>query len=357
MIDLDAIRPAELERCDPAGMHEVIAGLHRQSVQAMALTEQSAAVVPARSYRAAVVCGMGGSAIAGDLLAALAQGSAPFPIAVNRNYGLPGWVGRDDLVIVSSYSGDTEETLSAFAAAEERGATIAAITSGGELDRRCRQGGHPCLVIPGGLPPRGALGFLFFGLLGTLLRSQLIPDCRGDVMETIQQLEALTKEYEPSSPAAANRAKTLALQLHGGIPIVYASADGMAGAARRWANQLNENAKVLSYWALFPELCHNEIVGWEKLPELRRQARVVFLEDRGDHPRNALRARIVKEVLNASAAGLFTVQSRGDSLLARMFSLICLGDWTSLYLAYLHQTDPTPVARIAELKNRLRDAR
>ena len=357
MIDLDNIRPTDLPKLDPAGMHAVIAGLPKQCIQAMALTEQSAAVIPDKKYRAAVICGMGGSAIAGDLLASYLTDKAAFPVIVNRNYGLPGWVGRDDLVIASSYSGDTEETLAGFDESLARGAAICGITSGGELQRRCGERGLPCLEIPGGLPPRGALGYSLFGILGTLIKSRLVPDCRVEVMETVRLLETLAKEYDPGAPSSSNRAKSLAQQLHNGMPVIYASSDSMGGVARRWANQLNENAKVLSYWALFPELCHNEIVGWEKLPEIRKQTRVVFLEDQDDHPRNALRARIVKEILDPSAAGLFTVKSQGTSLLARMLSLVYLGDWVSLYLAHLNQVDPTPVQRIAELKVRLKEAR
>lgn len=357
MIDLDAIRPADLKRGDPAGMHAVIAGLPKQCLQAMAITEQSAARIPQRRYRCIVVCGMGGSAIAADILSSYLQDKLDAPVLVNRDYGLPGWAGPDDLVIASSYSGDTEETLSGFAEALRKGAMVFGITSGGELKRRCGEQNLPCLEIPGGLPPRGALGYSFFGILGTLLQSGLIPDCRAEVVEAIKLLEALAAEYGPASPASANRAKSLAQQLHNGMPLVYAAADPLAAVARRWANQINENGKMLSYWALFPELCHNEIVGWEQLPEVRRQTRVVFLQDEADHPRNALRVKIVKELLDPYCPGLHTVTSRGPSLLARLFSLTYLGDWVSLYLAYLNGADPTPVSRIGELKTRLKEAR
>ena len=357
MIDLDTIRPGDLEQCDPSGMHAVIAGLPKQCVQAMAITEQSSARIPQREYRTVVVCGMGGSAIAGDILSSYLQERTGAPVVVNRGYGLPGWAGAADLVIASSYSGDTEETLSGFDQAVKRGATIFGITSGGQLKQRCAGHGLPCLEIPGGLPPRGALGYSFFGILGTLQQSSLIPDCRGEIIEAIKLLETLSAEYGTASPAAANRAKSLAQQLHNGMPVIYAAADPLAAVARRWANQVNENGKMLSYWALFPELCHNEIVGWEKLPEIRRQSRVVFLQDPDDHPRNTLRIKIVKELLDPWCPSLLTVSSRGSSLLARLFSLTYLGDWVSLYLAYLNGADPTPVTRIGELKVRLKEAK
>jgi glucose/mannose-6-phosphate isomerase len=176
-------------------------------------------------------------------------------------------------------------------------------------------------------------------------------------METIKLLEALAAEYGPAAPVSTNRAKSLAQQLHNGMPVIYAAADPLAAVARRWSNQINENGKMLSYWSLFPELCHNEIVGWEKLPDVRKQMRVVFLQDGDDHPRNALRAKIVKELLDHWCPSLLTVTSRGSSLLARLLSLIYLGDWISLYLAYLNGADPTPVARIGELKARLKEAK
>ncbi len=357
MIDLDDIRPGDLERCDPAGMHEVIAGLPKQCIRAMAITEQSPARVPPRAYRAVVVCGMGGSAIAGDLLASYLMDKLAAPVVVSRDYGLPAWVAAGDLVIASSYSGDTEETLSGFDQALARGAAIVGVCSGGQLRQRCAERGLPCLEIPGGLPPRGALGYSLFGILGTLLASQAIPDCRADIMEAVKLLEALAAEYGPAAPAAANRAKSLAQQLHNGMPVIYAAAHPLAAVARRWSNQINENSKMLSYWALMPELCHNEIVGWEKLPDVRRQARVVFLQDEADHQRNILRMRIVKELLEPNCPVLLTVNSRGGTLLARILSLSYLGDWVSLYLGYLGGADPTPVARITELKARLQEAR
>jgi glucose/mannose-6-phosphate isomerase len=357
MTDLDKIDQPLLARLDPAGMGKIIADFPGQCRQAIEIARKADVKLPRTAYRNIVICGMGGSAIAGDILASCLADLVPSAILVQRNYGLPGWVGQDDLVIASSYSGETEETLSDFEEALKRRSTVAAITSGGKLKERCLSGGLPFITIPGGLPPRGALGYSFFSLLGLFISSGLVSDQSGALDETMDILKKLSGDYSADKPGRENKAKQIAGDIYGYLPVVYASSDLLAPVARRWANQLNENAKILSYWAVMPELCHNEIVGWEKLPEVGSKAKIFFLQDPGDHPRNSLRFEVLQGIIDPQSGGIIKIQSQGRSQLARMFSLLYLADFISYYLALLNEVDPMPVKRIDRLKSVLKERR
>ena len=355
MTGLDNINSRLLEKFDPTGMGKIIADFPSQCRQAIEIAREADVKLPRTGYRNIVICGMGGSAIAGDILASLLADVIPSAIFVQRNYGLPGWVGTDDLVVASSYSGETEETLADFEEALKRKSTVAAITSGGKLKERCLSLGLSFITIPAGLPPRGALGYSFFTLLGLFISSGLVSDQSGALDETMDILEKLSGAYAADNLGKENKAKQIATDIYGYLPVVYASSDLLAPVARRWANQLNENAKILSYWAVMPELCHNEIVGWEKLPDIRSKAKIFILQDSGDHPRNSLRFEVLQDIITTESAGIIKIQSTGISKLARMFSLLYLADFISYYLALLNQVDPMPVKRIDHLKSVLKE--
>jgi glucose/mannose-6-phosphate isomerase len=353
MIDLNKLDKKFMETADPSGMFAVIEAMPRHGREALKIVSDLKPGALDKKFRTLMICGMGGSAIAGDMLAAWGHDKMAMPVYVNRNYGLPGWVGPEDLALISSYSGDTEESLSAFYEAEKRGLTILGITSGGKLKDLCQAKGYYCLVIPGGLPPRGALGYSFFGLAGMLKGQGLLRAEDSEFREALDLLEKLVLEYGPESGMEGNKAKQIATELHGFLPVLYSSVDSMWPVARRWTNQINENSKMLSYAAFFPELCHNEVVGWEQLPEVREKAKIVMLADRSDHRSNSFRAGIIGDILGKESSGIINIESRGDQFLSRIFSLVFLGDMVSLYLSYLNKVDPTPVERIKYLKSKL----
>lgn len=355
MIDLNKLSNDVLGRMDPSGMGKIISDFPQQCREAIKIARKADIKLPKTSPRNVIVCGMGGSAIAGDILASYLSDKFPSAIIVQRNYGLPAWVKEEDLVIISSYSGETEETLSNFGEAIARKAMVAAITSGGTLKKRCDEARIPYITIPGGLPPRGALGYSFFSLLGLFISSGIIPGQDESLDETFKMLDRMSAEYSPENAKESNRAKLLASAINDKLPVIYASSDLLAPVARRWANQLNENAKVLSYWAVMPELCHNEIVGWEKLPDIRKRAAIVMLRDQEDHPRNTLRFDTLQDIIKEDSAGITAVPSEGSSKLSRMFSLIYLADFISFYLAMLNEVDPMPVKRIDKLKSVLKE--
>jgi glucose/mannose-6-phosphate isomerase len=331
----------ELAAVDRAGTADVLAGFPAQCRQGLALGER--VPLDKLSGFTRVVClGMGGSGIAGALLGS----TLPVEVVPVRDYALPPWVGAESLVIALSYSGDTEETLAAFRLAQGRTPRLVAVTSGGELGRLCAEAGIPWIEIPTGYQPRAALGYLLFPLFGLFGRLGLVPD----LGEPLAVLDELAAELAPDREA--NEAQTLARTLLGRIPLVY-GAGPTSPVAFRWKTQLNENAKAPAFWAELPELCHNEVVGYELTSRLLPQGTVVFLRARGDHPRVQKRVEILHGLLAARAIPWLDVSGRGAGALAQLLSLLYLGDWTSYYLALLNGVDPAPVAIIGELKNRL----
>lgn len=326
---------------DRAGMAAVLAEFPRQCRIGLELGE----AIPAdrvAGFRRVVVLGMGGSGLAGALLGSL----LPVEVVPVRDYALPVGVDADSLVVAVSYSGDTEETVSAFQEAQRRTRRLLAVTSGGELGRMCTNAGLPWVEIPSGYQPRAALGYLLFPLLGLFRRLGMGPD----LTEALAVLDELAAELAPGS--RESEAQTLARALTGRVPLVY-GAGATASVAYRWKTQFNENAKSPAFWAELPELCHNEVVGYELTQRLLPQGTVVFLRSPHDHPRVAQRADILHRLLGERGIPWRDVHGQGAERVAHIVSLLYLGDWTSYYLALLNGVDPSPVAIIQDLKRRL----
>lgn len=356
--------PAKMRALDPHAMYKSIAELPAQVSEAWEIAQgtelpQTGGTLP----RSVIISGMGGSAIGGDLLRALVEDRVPVPVLVNRDYSLPAFAGPDDLVIVSSYSGNTEETLSVYDEAKRRGSRVVAVTSGGELARRAAVDGYPVVRIPGGLMPRAALGYSFIPLYNLFYRMGLAVGgdlgAEGGVRQSegeirIRRLRAALEKWRDrwglERPVAENRAKQLALAVRGKLLVVYGSQGWKGTVAYRWKGQFNENGKNFAHTNVFPELNHNETVGWENPPELVQKTTCVILWDEADNPRNAKRVAVTAQILRERGVQVEEVWAEGESELERMFSLIYLGDWTSLYLAYLNGVDPYPIAVIDRLK-------
>ncbi|MDR7430805.1 MAG: bifunctional phosphoglucose/phosphomannose isomerase [Armatimonadota bacterium] len=307
---------------------------------------------PPPSPRHLLVLGMGGSGIGGDLLRGLLYDRVGFPVTVVKDYSLPAWVGPQDVVFACSYSGNTEETLSAYGAAGRAGARRVAVTSGGQLADRAQAEGIPWVRIPPGLPPRAALGYLLGPMLGALHRWGWTEGLEEEVGEAVAVLRELSARWGPEVPTVDNPAKQLARALVGRLPVVYATSRLSEAAALRWKTQLNENSKVYATWNVFPELNHNETVGWALAGQPEGLLEVVILRDPEDPPRLVRRLEVTREVA-LGAAGFHEVWAHGHGRLSRVLSLVLFGDLVSVYLAYLNEVDPTPVAAIDELKRRL----
>ena len=284
-----------------------------------------------------VVAGMGGSAVGGDLLKAYMH-SSKIPVFVVRDYKVPNFVDESTLVFAVSYSGNTEETLSAFEDAAKKKAKIVAVTSGGYLGQTAKK----VVKVPSGLQPRAALGYLFFPMLGVLANSNLI-DVKSN--EAAEMLDTLSKTGE--FKAVGERiSKTIGEK----TPIIYAS-DALSPVAYRWKTQFNENSKVPAFHHAFPEMNHNEIVGYQGMG--RSDFIAIFIKDKDDNERVKKRMDITKEIIS-SRVDVEEVFTKGEHLLSRLFSGIYYGDFASYYLALANKVDPTPVNVIENLKKKLK---
>jgi len=326
-------------------MLDLIEGFPEQWEKGWELGEKKSFFLPEKLSNI-VVLGMGGSAIGGDILQALSLEKSKKPVFVNRDYTIPTWIGKNSLVIAVSYSGNTEETLSALEMAKNLGATVWGISSGGALSERV---GENYLKIPSGIPPRAALGYTLAPVLALLEKRNLIDFSPEEKEETLRVLEEIKTENISGGPA-----KLLAEQIKGFIPLVYGPGALGGVAARRWKCQINENSKAPSFWGEYPELNHNEMVGWEEPKELLQKIRIVHLLDYAAHPRNQKRMEITGELLQKKGIKVSLVPSRGKYPLTRVLSLIFFGDFVSYYLATSYGVDPVPVELIESLKEELK---
>ena len=288
-----------------------------------------------------IVAGMGGSGIAGDLLEDWMIPSTP--ISVCKDYELPAWTDEGSLVLAISYSGETEETLACFSEAIGKKAQAVTISSGGKLSELSEKFGITNLPVPKGLQPRAALPYLFFSAVLVLKKSGVLGrDREAEIGEGIEVLKELRGEIAPGSEP--NPAEKIASDLRGTMPVIYART-GFGGVAKRLKNQFNENSKILARVELFPELCHNEIVG---LGSARGDHSFIFLRDPRESPQMKKRIEFTRGLLRGKE--IVEMRARGEGKLAHILSLVYLGDFVSYYLAILRGVDPTPVHEIDRLK-------
>ena len=349
MIDLDD--RAALRAADPGGMLDTVAGLAAQCREAYATGLATSPLPEADDVASIVVCGMGGSAIAGDVLAAVAAPRLRIPVTVVRTPELPEFCGPHTLVVASSYSGETSETLGLFEEAAVRGCRILSITSGGTLGERSAELGVGRVLAPGGLMPRAAFGHLALGALGALEAMGIAPSHADDVDEAVALMDEVMAESGPDVTGPSNPAKALALAIGERVPVVW-GADGIASvAATRWKTQFNENAKVPAFAAALPELDHHEVVGWS--PGRGEGFAVIALRHAGEHGDVATRFPLSEEIARRSGADVHEVEARGRSDLARLLTLVQIGDLVSTYLGLAHGVDPSPIEAITTLKRAL----
>lgn len=350
MLDKKEVYP----KVDPGGMKELIESFPVQFQLARKNThEVDFSNIDTERINNIVVCGMGGSAIGGDLVKSYLLNTIEVPIYINRDYSIPAFVNQHTLVVGSSYSGNTEETLNAFKVAGKAGAQRVAVSTGGKIAGICQAESIPIVTLPGGLPPRAALGYSFTPFLTILEILDLIENQDNYLEETVEILKRGIELYGPDNPADDNPAKELAAQLHGKLPLIYSDDNHFNSAAVRFRGQINENAKQLAYSAVFPENNHNELVGWKHLDGLSEILVAIYLYDSSIASRVKFRMRFFSEIQNNLGVETYSIESRGESLLARIFSVIQYCDWISYYMAILNQEDPMPVKIIDKLKSSL----
>ncbi len=352
MIDLDD--EGALRARDPSRMLDAVTGLSRQCREGHEIGRGAGSRPSTDAPSNVVICGMGGSAVAGDVLRVLLAGSLPWPVVVVRSPELPAFVGPRSLVLASSYSGNTAETLACFEEAVERGALVAAITSGGRLAGRCEELGVPVARVPAGMQPRAAFGYLALGSIGLLESMGVLPSAEADLDEAVAELETQEALCAPSVPTLVNPAKQIAAAIGERVPEIWGAEGLGAVAAARWKTQLNENAKIPAFAASLPELDHNEVEGWS--PGQGARFVVVALRHEGEPEDVAMRFPPTIELAREAGAEVTEVWARGGSGLARLLTLVSVGDHVATYLGLGRGVDPSSIDAIARLKRTLAEA-
>lgn len=311
-----------------------------------------------KDIQSIVITGLGGSAIGADLVTASVSSSIRVPVTVHRDYGLPACArGKQTLVICSSHSGNTEETLDSFESALKNDCSIIVISTGGELAKRAGAKNIPIWRFSHEGQPRAAVGFSFGLLLSLFMRLRLIPDPSKDVAEAIAALKKSQEHLRADVPAAHNPAKRYAGQLMGRWVTVM-GAGALAPVARRWKTQINEVAKAGANFEFLPEADHNALAGTLNPEEvLNRHTMTLFLRASSDHPRNRLRSDLTRQAFMLDGLNTDVIDAHGDSLLAQLWTLILFGDYMAYYLAMAYGVDPTPVDALVNFKNAMKETK
>jgi glucose/mannose-6-phosphate isomerase len=347
---MTALDRAAVAAVDSTGQLDEVLGLPEHLEDALWRFDSSGAR-PVDAVGGVVVAGMGGSASGGRLALGALGARLVRPMAVADGYALPGWVGASTLVLASSYSGETEETLAGYDEAAARGSARIVTTTGGALAERARRDGVPVVPIPGGFQPRAAIGYSLVAALETAALGGAAPSVRAEIEAAAALAGTLVEEWGPDA-GEDSLAKSVAHAVHGTIPVI-AGAELAAAAAYRWKTQFNENASLPAFASALPEADHNEVVGWAEAGAFGPFS-YVSLEDPEAHPRNALRAELTAETAAAGAASVVRVEARGETAVERLVSLILLGDLVSIYVAVLRGADPVDVQTLDRLKAALR---
>ena len=353
-MDTSVIESVEaIKKADPGEMLTKIKDLPLQIRDAWKIV-QAATLPPAYGdVRNITILGMGGSAIGGEFAGAILADELKVPLTVHRDYGIPGYIGRDSLVIVSSFSGNTEETLSGFDEAKKRGAKILAITTGGKIGEEAKALRLPLITFGYHAQPRAALGYSLTLVLGVLGKLGFARDMGKEIDQALTDLAKLEERVHEG--ARTNDAKKLAAELYGRIPVVF-GAGAMGVMARRVKDQWNENAKNWAHYDVMSELNHNAVVGFPHPPIARDAQTVLLLRSRRDNPRHQLRFDVTKELLDRAQIPHRDLQFDGDSLLSEILQMTYFTDYVSFYVALLNGADPSPVTSIDYLKDRLAKA-
>lgn len=369
--------PDRIEAADPDGMLPAVASAAAQVREAAVLAAEAgvASLAADGRPRAVVVCGMGGSGIAGDVLAAVAGPGSPVPVLTHRGYGLPAWIGPVDLVIAVSCSGTTEETLSALEEAVRRGCRLMVVGRAGSPVEVLGQRGRAVFVpVASGRQPRASMWALSTPLVVAGHELGLLQAPAGAVEETARALEDAAERCRVDAASLVNPAKRLALDLQGRLPVLWGTSPLTGTVAYRFACQLNENAKSPATWGVLPEANHNQVVAFDgpfaggapgpdaqdffrdREQDEDREARLslVLLRDVEEHPQVTRRADVSAELAGEREVPVLQLRAEGGSPFARLASLVAPTDWASAYLAVAQGTDPTPVEAITALKERIR---
>lgn len=350
MVDLD--NASVYQQFDKSGMLNHLHGFPEQCQKAWEKVLKFELPPEYTEIANVVIVGMGGSAIGGDIARRLALAESKLPVWVHRDYSLPAFVDASTLVIASSYSGNTEETLSAFTESLRTPARKLVITSGGKLKHLAENEDIPAFVVDYQAPPRAALPHSFIPLVGIFQKLGLLGDKSADLAEAVDILKKLSRDFIETRPLASNPAKQLAAKLRGHVAIIY-GAEMLSEVAQRWKGEFNENSKAWAFFESFPELNHNAVVGYEFPLEVKEKIFVLLLRSSSLRARSLLRYEATAKLLAKAGIAHEFVEARGKSALAQVLSSVLLGDYASFYLAILNEVDPTSTDAINFVKQYL----
>jgi glucose/mannose-6-phosphate isomerase len=336
-----------IKKNDPQNQFKTLVETHTQ-IDSVWGKKNDLSGVEEKDFNSIILCGLGGSAISGDLLANYLGKDLSIPFVTNRSYSLPGFVNDKSLVIISSYSGNTEETLSCFNQAINKKCPVVAITSGGEVEKTCTEKKISCIKIKKGFQPRYALGLSFFSLLNLFCKLNLIPPEEENVRDIKNLWKSKREEYSSDGGKALQVAKSII----GFIPIIYSS-NLTSAVGYRFKCQLNENSKVHAFNHVVPEMNHNEIIGWESFKEKNLQTKIITILDKDYHPQVLKRFNIFTKIVSSNGVDALKLESSEKKRKVRIMDLIYLCDWISYYLAVLRGYDPSEIDYIRTMKKRL----
>lgn len=321
-------------------MKKLISNFTKQLSHSLEISNNSWLTPTNRKIKSVVITGMGGSGIGGDIVSEAIASEIKIPIIINKDYSIPNFVDKNTLVIVSSYSGNTEETVHAMKQAILKGAQIVCITSGGQVEEIATKKDFDIILIPKGMPPRSAIAYSLVQLLYTLnFYSIISSNYKINILQAIKSIDTEEQNIITEAKEAANF-------LFNKLPIIYCVAN-IKSVATRLCQQLNENSKTLCWYNVFPELNHNELQGWDQKNDAFA---LIILRNETDYPRTAKRIDISTEIIDDLDASIKEVYSKGNSPLERMLYLIHWGDWVSYYLAELKEVDSMDIRVISYLK-------
>jgi glucose/mannose-6-phosphate isomerase len=326
---------------DKSDLYSVLKNFPQQLTEALKIARDARV---SGSFDNIVICGVGGSALAGDLFETYFE-KLRIPVHINRNYQLPKEAGSNSLVVVITFSGNTEEPISAFREALDKGMSMVGIASGGQLERLCKKNGIPIVILPKGpknFQPRHALGYAFASLVKVLSNSRIIPSKDEEITNTADILSGL--DLQKDSQAFAKR-------LYKKIPVVYSS-ERWEKVARIWKIKFNESSKVMAFFNWFPELNHNEMIGHTEA-SVQGNFHTIIIRDKEDLPRIKKRMELTADLLQSRGEEVTLVDTMDTDMLTKIFATILYGDWIAYWLAMLYKIDPTPVDLVEEFKKKL----
>ncbi|MFZ1280799.1 MAG: bifunctional phosphoglucose/phosphomannose isomerase [Ignavibacteriaceae bacterium] len=338
-----------VQKYDPQNQFDVLVNSYKQ-IEFAWNNEVKISNINATEISNIIVSGLGGSAISADLMRNFLCDELSVPYIVNRNYNLPKFANKNTLFVASSYSGNTEETISALHQAIKLGCKIVCITTGGEVEEIARMNNLSCIKVQPGFQPRYALGLSFFSLLKVFQEIKLI----GNQNSVVEKILSNWKTNGSKFTKEGNEAITFAESLVGFIPVIYSVSDSTNSVGYRFKCQVNENAKLHAFHHEIPEMNHNEIIGWESYQEKQFHAKIVNIVDETYHSQIQKRFSILKDIFSKTGVEIISIKSNEENFKVRLLDLIYLADWISYYLGVLRGFDPSEIDNIHTLKEKLK---